>query len=111
VISPSIRQLPHAGAPGRAYRHAGHETTIEHAFRVEPAECIAPRAERRSSESLANAAALRLGIAAQMLASHAAGERSPSVLPTGPATRGAARYASTAQGLGQTWSMGFSRTA
>jgi hypothetical protein len=75
--------------------------------------CTACRAPHRTPliESMANAAALRLGIAAQMLASREALDEDVLVLPTHPAMRSAARYASTAEGLAPTATLGFSRTA
>lgn len=60
---------------------------------------------------MANAAALRLGIAAQMLASRESMDEDVLVLPSHPAMRSAARYASTAEGLAPTATLGFSRTA
>jgi hypothetical protein len=109
VITPPIRQIgmsrPHSGTRARA-----HEAGAEDAFRVEPVRRAAPRSERRSTETTANAAALRLGIAAQMLASRETLDEDVLVLPTHPAMRSAARYASTAEGLAATDTLGFSRT-
>ncbi|MEM6382707.1 MAG: hypothetical protein AAF739_08545 [Pseudomonadota bacterium] len=65
--------------------------------------------ERRSNETVANAAALRLGLAAQLFASHEPMQSVP-VLPLAPAARAAARYAQTQHGLGLPVSMGFVRT-
>jgi hypothetical protein len=76
--------------------------------------------ERRSGEAMQNANALRLGIAAQMLASrlsetssahHSGGMPGglPLALPLPPMARMSARYASVAEGQAQPASMGFSR--
>ncbi|MBO6675925.1 MAG: hypothetical protein JJ908_12705 [Rhizobiales bacterium] len=113
MIVPTARQIGiqstqrHSAADAHdARREDGTQT-----FRVERVRRAAPRTERRSSESMANAAALRLGIAAQMLASHEGMDDGVLVLPTHPAMRSAAHYASTAEGLAPTATLGFSRTA
>jgi len=115
VITPPIRQIgTHSAYSKKAVRDAdgaGLDT-----FRVEPVRRATPRQtyqqpnERRSTETTANAAALRLGIAAQMLASHQVMDEDVLVLPSHPAMRSAARYASTAEGLAATDTLGFSRT-
>lgn len=69
--------------------------------------------ERRSLEARANANALHLGVAAQML--HSRAGSSPlnggaTLLPLPPMARIAARYASTANGLNPSVHMGFVRT-
>lgn len=111
MIVPPIRKTgygPHARSAQARARDEG--------ARVEPVRraSTAPRSERRSGEALANANALHLGVAAQMLASHQALRAEASahrqVLPTHPAMRMAARYASTAEGLAPTATLGFSRT-
>lgn len=113
MIAPTTRQIGIQST--QRYRAAdAHDARREdgsQTFRVEPVHRVAPRTERRSSESMANAAALRLGIAAQMLASHEGVDEDVLVLPTHPAMRSAARYASTAEGLAPTATLGFSRTA
>ncbi|MFN3226204.1 MAG: hypothetical protein ACE360_08140 [Hyphomicrobiales bacterium] len=113
MIVPTARQIGiqspqrHRAADAHDARHQGGSQT----FQVEPVHRAAPRTERRSSESMANAAALRLGIAAQMLASRESMDEDVLVLPSHPAMRSAARYASTAEGLAPTATLGFSRTA
>lgn len=109
MITPSIRQIGFHGATStKAERDVG--AVESDAFRIEPVSRANPRSERRSNESLANAAALRLGIAAQMLASRDIIDETMLVLPSHPAMRSAARYASTAEGLAPTGTLGFSRT-
>lgn len=114
MITPPIRQIGlHGAYSKKAARDAGVDSD---AFRVEPVRRATPRQtyqqpnERRSTESMANAAALRLGIAAQMLASREIMDEDVLVLPSHPAMRSAARYASTAEGLAATDTLGFSRT-
>lgn len=109
MITPPIRQIGFYGASSnKAERDAG--AVESDALRVEPVRRTNPRSERRSNESLANAAALRLGIAAQMLASREIIDEDVLVLPSHPAMRSAARYASTAEGLAATDTLGFSLT-
>lgn len=109
MITPPIRQIgTHSAYSKKAVRDAdgaGPDT-----FRVEPVRRATPRPERRSTETMANAAALRLGIAAQMLASREGMDEDVLVLPSHPAMRSAARYTSTAEGLAATDTLGFSRT-
>jgi hypothetical protein len=106
VIIPAI---PRQSGPHRAHDSAAARSS---AFRVEPAARAASQTgsnpERRSSETLANANALRLGIAAQMLSSHE-GLASSNVLPTHPSMRMAARYATTLEGAATLGSLGFER--
>ncbi len=108
VILQPTRQIGHQATQrsGAAFQASTAETEV----RVEPVRRTNAQPERRSSEGMANAAALRLGIAAQLLVSHEADRASEMVLPTHPAMRMAARYASTAEGLAQANTLGFSRT-
>jgi hypothetical protein len=108
VITPPIRQIGSHGAYSR--KAARSAQTNADVFRVEPVRAANPRPERRSTETTANAAALRMGIAAQMLSSREAIDEDVLVLPSHPAMRSAARYASTAEGLAPVDTLGFSRT-
>ncbi|MEO0383520.1 MAG: hypothetical protein AAF234_08220 [Pseudomonadota bacterium] len=111
MITTPTRQIGTAGSYGKTAARAGTSSDAgSDTFRVEPVRQTAPRPERRSTESMANAAALRLGIAAQMLTSHQVMDEDVLVLPSHPAMRSAARYASTAEGLAATDTLGFSRT-
>ncbi|MFN3170346.1 MAG: hypothetical protein ACE37E_06610 [Hyphomicrobiales bacterium] len=116
MITPPIRQIGIRNGPIGAYgKTAAREADLagntgSDTFRVEPVRRAARRTERRSTETTANAAALRLGIAAQMLASRDFVDEDVLVLPSHPAMRSAARYASTAEGLAPTDTLGFSRT-
>lgn len=103
-----IRQIGHQAVQRSSAAHSLSSADAE--FRVEPVRRTTPQPERRSSEGMANAASLRLGIAAQMLASYETMKGDGMVLPTHPAMRMAARYATTAEGLAQANSLGFSRT-
>lgn len=104
MIIPPIRQIGQ-----RHGIHARQHASDTPFVTVEPVEHgHAPR-ERRSAETLANANALRLGIAAQMMASFGQ-QAGQATLPTHPAMRMAARYASTAEGAAPLSSLGFSRT-
>lgn len=102
----------------QASKNAGRDTPMSDAVDVdipaiEPVAQARPRAmlqERRSSEALANAQALHLGIAAQMWTTQPAHDDA-LLLPLPPVARMAARYATIAQGLNQAASMGFARTA
>ncbi|MEM1285446.1 MAG: hypothetical protein ACFB01_12520 [Cohaesibacteraceae bacterium] len=105
--SGSVRHFP-AGQSTSAGQ--SRDTRSEEAFAIEETSPAAPHhRERRSSENLANAQALRLGLAAQMLTTRPANDTTPS-LPVPPAARGAARYATTAQGVDQAIRLGFIRT-
>ena len=103
-----IRQIGYQTAPRQSAAQSGSSADTE--FRVEPVRRANPHPERRSAEGMANAASLRLGIAAQLLVSYEADKDAGMVLPTHPAMRMAARYASTAEGLAQSNTLGFSRT-
>ncbi len=81
---------------------------VQSPFRVEPVASVRPREERRSSETLANAAALRLGLAAQMLTTQ---RETVTFMPLAPETRAAARYATVSEGSAQAGTLGFSRVA
>ena len=117
----AIQMAPHAtiSIPRSRARHAApgsHEAShnnYDHDYdvrpRVEPAAGPRAFAERRSSEAMLNGNALRLGIAAQMLASTTQ-SLPTNLMPLPPVARTAARYESTSQGLGRSHSMGFSRT-
>ncbi|MFK7792279.1 MAG: hypothetical protein AB8B88_06370 [Devosiaceae bacterium] len=112
VITPALKSISTKG-PFSSTAARGHDAETEtgsRTFRVEPAHRATPHTERRSSETTANAAALRLGVAAQMLASRTAHDSDVLVLPSHPAMRMAARYASTAEGVAPTSTLGFSRT-
>ena len=112
------------GSFGAGHRHAADRSTgapgADHGPIVEEtAPGTSPRrerqfsehqfAERRSSENLANAQALRLGLAAQMLTTQPVTGAIPP-LPLSPSARGAARYATTALGVDQAIRLGFIRT-
>lgn len=107
MIIPSISKSggKSRAKPGASAYASGSSTSI----RVEPVRRTTQQTERRSSETLANANALRLGIAAQMLASHEA-LQAANVLPTHPSMRMAARYATTSEGAAPLGSLGFSRS-
>lgn len=110
MITPPIRQIGTHSPYGTKAVRDDVDGVVSDAFAVKPVQRATPRPERRSSETMANAAALRLGIAAQMLASRDFVDEDVLVLPSHPAMRSAARYASTAEGLAPTDTLGFSRT-